>query len=109
MRQSIGGLMDEVDPKAGAQIKQLLDTMTVEFEVQYHGLRYRNAGNTLWVEFHLLFAKGTALESAHRIATCIEEGIEREFPIRTEIISHLETIEDHEQVHARSHYERMPD
>jgi cation diffusion facilitator family transporter len=109
MRQSIGGLMDEVDPETGGQIKQLLDKMTTEFEVQYHGLRYRNAGNTLWVEFHLLFAKGAPLEFAHRIATRIEEGIEKEFPIRTEVISHLETIEDHEQVHARSHYERMAD
>ena len=109
MRQSIGGLMDEVDPKTGSQIKQLLDKMTAEFRIQYHGLRYRNAGNTLWVEFHLLFAKGEPLESAHQIATSIEEGIAKEFPIRTEVTSHLETIEDHEQVHTRSHYERMVD
>jgi cation diffusion facilitator family transporter len=109
MRQSIGGLMDEVDPMTGAQIRQLLNRMSVEFGVQYHGLRYRNAGNTLWVEFHLLFAKGTPLESAHKIATSIEEGIERELPSRTEVITHLETIEDHEEVHARSHFEHMAD
>jgi len=109
MRQSIGGLMDEVDPMTGAQIRQLLNRMSVEFGVQYHGLRYRNAGNTLWVEFHLLFAKGTPLESAHKIATSIEEGIERELPSRTEVITHLETIEDHEEVHARSHFEQMAD
>jgi cation diffusion facilitator family transporter len=109
MRQSIGGLMDEVDPKTGALIRQLLDKMSVEFAVQYHGLRYRNAGNTLWVEFHLLFAKGTPLESAHKIATSIEERIERELPSRTEVISHLETIEDHKEVHARSHFEHTAD
>jgi cation diffusion facilitator family transporter len=109
MRQSIGGLMDEVDPETGAQIKQLLDRMTAELGIQYHGLRHRNAGNTMWVEFHLLFAKGTPLELAHQIATQIEESIEKEFAMRTEIISHLETIEDHQQVHARSHFERMTD
>ena len=63
----------------------------------------------MWVEFHLLFAKGAPLDSAHKIATQIEERIEKEFPIRTEVISHLETIEDHQQVHARSHFERMTD
>jgi cation diffusion facilitator family transporter len=109
MRQSIGGLMDEVDPETGAHIKRLLDRMTAELEIQYHGLRYRNAGNTLWIEFHLLFAKGVPLELAHQTATRIEESIEKEFPIRTEVISHLETIEDHQQVHARSHFERMTD
>jgi cation diffusion facilitator family transporter len=109
MRQSIGGLMDEVDPETGAQIKRLLDQMTAELGIQYHGLRHRNAGNTMWVEFHLLFAKGVPLDSAHEIATQIEERIEKEFPIRTEVISHLETIEDHQQVHARSHFERMTD
>jgi len=109
MRQSIGGLMDEVDPKIGLQIKRLLDESTAESKIRYHGLRHRNAGNTIWVEFHLLFSKGTPLETAHQTATRIEERIENELPIRAEVTSHLETIEDHQQVHARRHFEGMAD
>ena len=62
IRQSIGGLMDEVDPIARAQIQRLLVEMTAEAGVEFHGLRHRNAGNTTWVEFHLLFPKNTSLE-----------------------------------------------
>ena len=107
IRRSIGGLMDEVDPEIELQLKKLLDTMTIRMGIGYHGLRHRNAGNTTWVEFHLLFPKGVALESAHALATQIEEKIVKEMPSRTEVISHLETLEDHGQVHPRPHYEQL--
>jgi cation diffusion facilitator family transporter len=107
IRQSIGGLMDEVDPKTQAQIRRLLVEMTSEAGVEFHGLRNRNAGNTYWVEFHLLFPKNTSLESAHSLATKIEERIQQDSTIRTEVISHLETLEDHHEVHSRGHFERF--
>ena len=107
IRQSIGGLMDEVDTKTQAQIQHLLVEMTAEAGVQFHGLRHRNAGNTNWVEFHLLFPKDTSLESAHSLATKIEERIQQNSAMRTEVISHLETLEDHHEVHRRGHFERF--
>ncbi len=107
IRQSIGGLMDEVDPIVESQIRRLLVEMTGEAGVEFHGLRQRNAGNTNWVEFHLLFPKGTSLESAHALATKIEERIQRDSTMRTEVISHLETLEDHHEVHSRGHFEKF--
>lgn len=107
MRRSIGGLMDEVDPSMEARIKQLLDDMTSRFGILYHGLRHRNAGNSIWIEFHLLFSKGIPLEVAHSLATQIEEKITEELPIKAEVISHLETIEDHQEIHPHRHYEQM--
>jgi len=106
IRQSIGGLMDEVDPTTQAQIRRLLIEMTSEAGVEFHGLRHRNAGNTNWVEFHLLFPKDTSLESAHSLATKIEERIQQDSTMRTEVISHLETLEDHHEVHSRGHFEK---
>lgn len=105
MRQSVGGLMDEGDPQTEAQIRKVLEEMTSEAGIEFHGLRHRNAGSTLWVEFHLLFPRATLLESAHALATRIEERIERELPLRAEVISHLETREDHRAVHTRAHHE----
>ncbi len=107
IRQSIGGLMDEVDPTTQAQIQRLLIEMTSEGGVEFHGLRLRNAGNTTWVEFHLLFPKDTSLESAHSLATKIEERIQQGSTMRTEVISHLETLEDHHEVHSRGHFEKF--
>ncbi|MFZ0964866.1 MAG: cation diffusion facilitator family transporter, partial [Terriglobia bacterium] len=107
IRRSIGGLMDEVDPVSQAQIQRLLAEMTSTAGVEFHGLRLRNAGNTAWVEFHLLFPKDTSLESAHSLATQIEERIQQDSTMRTEVISHLETLEDHQIVHHRGHFEKF--
>jgi cation diffusion facilitator family transporter len=107
IRRSVGGLMDEVDPVTQARIRQLLVEMTSAARVDFHGLRLRNAGNTIWVEFHLLFPKESSLESAHSLATKIEERIQRDSTMRTEVISHLETLEDHQEVHSRGHFEKL--
>ena len=107
IRQSIGGLMDEVDTKTQAQIQHLLVEMTTEAGVEFHGLRHRNAGNTTWVEFHLLFPKDTSLEAAHVLATKIEERIQQDSKMRTEVISHFEILEDHQRVHSRRHFEKF--
>ena len=107
IRQSIGGLMDEVDPITQAETRRLLVEMTSEAGVEFHGLRHRNAGNTNWVEFHLLFPIGTSLASAHSLATKIEEKIQQASTMRTEVITHLETLEDHQKVHPRRHFEKF--
>jgi divalent metal cation (Fe/Co/Zn/Cd) transporter len=59
------------------------------------------------VEVHLLFPKGIPLESAHALATQIEEQISRDLPHHTEVTTHLETTEDHAEVHHRPHYEQL--
>lgn len=109
VRKSVGGLMDEVDPQIALRLRQLLEEMTSQAGVEFHGLRHRNAGSTIWVEFHLLFPKGSSLESAHALATQIEERIQQALSHRVEVISHLETLEDHAAVHARPHFERFPE
>jgi len=107
IRRSIGGLMDEVDPAIGTRLKELLDTLTTRMGLQYHGLRHRSTGKRLWVEFHLLFPEKTSLASAHALATQIEEEIEREWPGSVEVLTHLETLEDHEVVHSHSHFKQF--
>jgi cation diffusion facilitator family transporter len=107
IRQSIGGLMDEVDPTTQHQVRQLLIEMTRQAGVEFHGLRHRNTGNTTWVEFHLLFPKNTSLESAHALATKIEEKIQQDSRMRTEVTSHLEPLESHREVHSRDHFEKF--
>jgi cation diffusion facilitator family transporter len=100
IRESIGGLMDEADPATGARIEAELTRLATAQGIRFHNLRFRNAGNTLWVEVHLLFAQGTPIEVAHRQATGIEAAIEHEIPGRVVVNTHLEAIEDHAEVHA---------
>ena len=103
MRRSIGGLMDEADPATESRVTRLLDQITSEDQIGFHALRCRNAGNTVWIEFHLLFHKGIALECAHAVATRIEEKIQQAMGARVEVISHLEILEDHDLSHNRAH------
>lgn len=100
MRRSIGGLMDEADPKMDENLRAILDRETKKHGIAYHELRHRNAGRTTWVELHLLFPDETHIKTAHRLATEIERAVEREMKESVEVTTHLEPKVDHARVHA---------
>lgn len=99
LRHSIGGLMDEGNPLLESQIKKVLDDETERRGLSYHEVRYRNAGTSLWVEFHLLFPNGTRIEDAHWKATEIEAAITASVSRPINIITHLEPTEQHDEIH----------
>ncbi|MFH0907293.1 MAG: cation diffusion facilitator family transporter [bacterium] len=99
MRRSIGGLMDEADPKTDENLRAILDRETKEHGIAYHELRHRNAGRITWVELHLLFSDETHIKTAHRVATEIEEVVEQEMKSETHVTTHLEPKVDHQKVH----------
>jgi cation diffusion facilitator family transporter len=100
LRRSVGGLMDEGDPETEARIVRVLTEATANAGIQFHCLRHRHTGSKIWVEFHLLFSQDTTLNDAHRMATEVEDRVRQEFGMRAEVLTHLETLEDHEQVHS---------
>jgi cation diffusion facilitator family transporter len=100
IRQSVGGLMDEGDPDLEQLIRSTLEAETGKRNLRYHELRYRQGGTGVWVEFHLLFPKNTALEFAHQSATEIEMALANTLPVAARIVSHLEPLEKHERDHA---------
>ncbi|MFV1968088.1 MAG: cation diffusion facilitator family transporter [Pirellulaceae bacterium] len=102
IRQSVGGLMDAADPELHQTITALLEHKSHEYEIQYHDLRHRSLGDTYWVEVHLLFQESMPIGEAHRIATVIENAVAAELPKRGYVSTHLEAIEDHQQVHSNS-------
>ncbi len=85
IRRSIGGLMDEVDP-ATVVFRRLVDFRRRSWA--FMGLRHRNAGNTNWVEFHLVFPRH--LQSAHALATNMD-STRRD--VENRVTSHLEPLE----------------
>ncbi len=99
MRQSVAGLMDEVDPTLGDRLRTILNELAATYGVSYHSLRYRGLGNRLWVEFHLLFPSDTSIEQAHRVATGIEMALGQRLEMPVEVMSHLESVEDHAEAH----------
>ncbi len=99
VRQSVGGLMDEANPELEKKVHEILERETAQRKLQYHELRYRDSGNSVWIEFHLLFPKGTMLEDAHSVSTEIETVLSNALEHKSHIVTHLEPIDDHDVVH----------
>jgi len=108
IRRSFGGLMDEADPTLGASVAEALGRLTQELGVEYHCVRFRGTGISLWIELHLLFPGKTPLKIAHATATRLEEKLKQAFAVPVEVITHLESAEDHSRVHHDHHHEDAP-
>ena len=97
--KSLGGLMDRADEAVGARLHEILLHETAEAGLKYHHLRHRDLGDRQAVEVHLLFPAELTIREAHARATHIEHAIERAFTPSASVITHLEAIEDHRDVH----------
>ena len=69
--------------------------------IRHHGLRFRHTGNRLLIEVHLLFPYEEPVGHAHSLATILEERLVATLSYPSEILTHLESLEDHEEVHLR--------
>lgn len=107
--QSAVGLLDYSDPETGRKIRRKLDEICSDLGIQYHGVRFRTTGFRQIVEIHLLFPASTSVSEAHRLATILEERLPVELDTPTEVITHLESLEDHADVHHEEHYTGKPD
>jgi cation diffusion facilitator family transporter len=99
IRQSVGGLMDERNPALGKRIREVLDKETANRGLRYHELRQRESGNSVWIEYHLLFPGTLPLVEVHQSATEIELALKSSLDIPSYISSHLEPAEQHEEAH----------
>jgi len=107
--RSAVGLLDYSDPTAGRNIRDKLDAICSELAIEYHGVRFRSTGYRQIVEVHLLFPRLTSVSEAHRLATILEERLPIELGMPAEVITHLESLEDHADVHREQHYTGKPD
>jgi cation diffusion facilitator family transporter len=97
--QSVKGLMDYADPNIGDEITRHLDDICDDLRIRHHGLRFRHTGNRLLIEVHLLFPYEEPVGHAHSLATILEEKLVSLLSYPSEVITHLESLEDHEEVH----------
>jgi cation diffusion facilitator family transporter len=107
--RSAAGLLDYSDPDTGRRIRDKLDTICSELAIQYHGVRFRTTGYRQIVEVHLLFPQLTSVCEAHRLATILEERLPAELGMPAEVVTHLESLEDHAEVHHEEHYTGKPE
>jgi cation diffusion facilitator family transporter len=107
--QSVKGLLDYSDPAIGHAIRAELDAVCLELGLEYHGVRFRTTGYRQIIAVHLLFPYTMPLGEAHRRATQVEERLCKDLGIPAEVTTHLESMEDHSEVHHARHYTGRPD
>jgi cation diffusion facilitator family transporter len=101
VQRSVSGLMDRSDPARERQLEQALEQLTTQVGARYHALRFRDTGQRVIAEVHLLFPFGLPVGDAHARATRIEEELPGLVPFELEVVTHLEAVEDHGRVHHR--------
>ncbi len=102
IRNSVGGLMDEGDPEIEKAVASAVAEEAGARDLQYHELRYRVSGTTLWIEVHLLFPRRMVLEQAHAAASEIESALAKRLPVSLNIVTHLEPLRNHDKSHTRT-------
>ncbi len=95
VRRSISGLMDAADPVVHREIERIVEAETSRHNITHHNLRHRNIGDAHLVELHLDFPADIPLRDAHRIATAIEDVLEKNIRPAAHVITHLECDDDH--------------
>ncbi|MBE2181451.1 MAG: cation transporter [Chthoniobacterales bacterium] len=95
VRRSVGGLMDAADPKVHELIETIVTEATRRHGITHHNLRHRNIGDAHMIELHLAFPGDVLLRDAHRIATEVEEALERDIQPAALVTTHLECEGDH--------------
>ena len=75
LRESVGGLMDEVaDPAAVAELRRIISDYA-DGAIEAHDVRTRTAGSVTFIEFHLVVPGRMAVEDAHTICDRIERAL----------------------------------
>ncbi|NNM44137.1 MAG: cation transporter [Chlamydiae bacterium] len=101
IRRSVSGLMDQTDLTLHKQIIEFLSKETQQKNLEFHHLRHRLSGDKILVEFHLLFPNDLKLGKAHEIASEIEHHLKTNLDVESEIFTHLELKNQHDDIHKK--------
>jgi len=90
LRRAVAGLMEEVDPAIDMDIQRVLRAEQDEHGWDYHAVRHRRLGRSVYVELNLHFRPSVTLEQAHREASHVEHVLNDALPFPTTVVTHLE-------------------
>jgi cation diffusion facilitator family transporter len=92
IRESVIGLMDvAVDPATLRTIRDVISA-NAEGAIEAHDIRTRQAGRTIFIDFHLVVAGAMSVEAAHTICDVIEAKL-RDAVANAQVTIHVEPEE----------------
>lgn len=99
IRTSVRGLLDLPDPQDAERLRLVATKVSEELGIEFHRLRFRSTGQRWIVSVHLLFPYGRPVGQAHELATKFEENLALLLDEKVDVITHLESQEDHAKMH----------
>ncbi len=93
IRESIGGLMKETDPKTLNKISEILVKAKKDSWIDIHQLRFWSSAGKLFVEFHLILPHYFTIKKSHLEEEHIRDAFAKEFPY-SQIYIHMDFCED---------------
>ncbi len=80
VRKSIGGLMNETDPKLLQQIVRQLISMRENYWIDIHWLRFWESGGNIFIDFHLILPYYFSIKDSHLEEEKIENALIKVVP-----------------------------
>lgn len=99
LRHAVDGIMDRSKPEVSDVIHAKLKKELPDSITDWHNLRHRTAGNTTWIEMHLVFEEDIGLKEAHDDATKIERKLIDAVRGDVVVTMHLEPAGVHKKMH----------
>ncbi len=92
-RKSVRDLVDvKLTDEEENSIRRIMEAHTAEF-IGFHEMRTRRAGNTRFIDLHLVVHNKTRVDAAHDLAEHLEEELVKVFP-GSQVMIHIEPCED---------------
>lgn len=80
IRESIGGLMNEVKPETLKKLSDKLISIKKEYWIDIHELRFWHSGDKVFIDFHLILPYYFNIKQTHEEENLIEVEIQKDFP-----------------------------
>jgi cation diffusion facilitator family transporter len=79
VRESIGGLMNEVKPETLNKLVQKLVSIKKDYWIDIHELRFWQSGDKLFIDFHLILPYYFNIKQSHEEENAIEAELQKDF------------------------------
>lgn len=94
IRRSVGGLLDETDPKAVGELAQALEDRRFPGLIDIHHLKIIRSGRFHHVDAHLVMPRFWDVFTAHQLGEKYEKEVVAAYPYDGEINFHIDPCED---------------
>lgn len=79
IRESVGGLMNEANPKTFKKLSDTLIQMKKNYWIDLHELRFWQSGDKVFIDFHLILPYYFNIKQTHEEENTIEEELQKDF------------------------------